>query len=259
MFEVLLIGCGKMGGALLESWRKGDEAFTIVDPGLDAAPDGVTLASSQDEIANRRFDLLVVAVKPQLIEAVLPDYSDMLTPDGYVLSVAAGCSIARLREHSACSSVVRVMPNLPAAIGMGVSGLCPSAGATEANIAHAHAMMKRAGTVIRVKDEDALDRFTAIAGSGPGYVFEIARTYAEAARTLGFSEEQSNAMVLGVMQGTIAMAQDSGFSLEELRNSVTSKNGTTAAGLDALNGAGQLGGLMKDTLEAAYKRAIELR
>lgn len=248
-----------MGGALLESWRKGEESFTIVDPYLDQAPEGVALFSSRDELGDERFDVMVVAIKPQLIEAVLPDYAGLLRDDGYLLSIAAGCSVARLREVSGVDAVVRVMPNLPAAIGQGVSGLCPSDAANETHIAHATDLMRRAGIAIQVDDEDALDRFTAIAGSGPGYVFEFLRAYAEASQELGFSREQSTAMALELVKGTVAMAQQSDLSLEELRNSVTSKNGTTEAGLNALNGSGALSALIAETFDAAYRRAIELR
>jgi pyrroline-5-carboxylate reductase len=248
-----------MGGALLKSWRSGSDAFTIVDPDLDPAPQDVEHFRSGDAISDRQFDVVVVAIKPQLVEDVLPEYQNNLAPDGYILSIAAGCSIARLKAALSGSAIVRVMPNLPAAIGKGVSGLCASDAASDAHIAHATDMMGRVGSVIRVKDEDALDRFTAIAGSGPGYVFEIARTLVEATTNLGFTEKQGTEIVLALLEGTIAMAKQSELSLEELRQSVTSKNGTTAAGLDALNGKGQLGKLMSDTLEAAYRRAIELR
>ena len=151
------------------------------------------------------------------------------------------------------------MPNLPAAIGAGVSGICASDDIAEDQMSHAREMMARTGTVIPVASEDALDRVTAVAGSGPGYVFEIARAYVEAARELGFDRREAEAMVLSTLQGTIAMAQQGDGTLEELRDSVTSKNGTTAAGLEALNGEGQLSTLFSRTLSAAYDRAVELR
>lgn len=257
--NILLIGCGKMGGALLERWKSGPEKFTIVDPMLKSAPDGVNLIADRSGIADQKFDVIVVAIKPQMIDEVVPAYADSFAPGGYLLSIAAGCSIDRLKKVSNGQPVVRVMPNLPAAIGMGVNGLCPSADLGEGQAAHAIELMKRAGTVIPVESEDGLDRVTAIAGSGPGYVFEIARTYVEAAKGLGFSDEDATAMVLETMQGAIAMAQQSELSLQELRNSVTSKNGTTAAGLGALNGGGELTDLLSGTLRAAYDRAIELR
>lgn len=248
-----------MGGALLANWQKGSESFTIVDPALSSAPDGVTLYSDRTEIVGKKFDAIVVAIKPQMIDTILPEYADAFSDDAYLLSIAAGCSIDRLKKAAGHKSVIRVMPNLPAAIGAGVSGLCPSAEASERHISHASDMMGRSGSVITVSDEDELDRFTAIAGSGPGYVFEIARAYAEAAAKLGFSEEDAVAMVLGTLSGSIEMAKSSELSLEELRNSVTSKNGTTAAGLNALNGEGRLSELLAQTLGAAYDRAIELR
>ena len=254
-----MIGCGKMGGALLKSWIKSGDDYTIVDPGLEHAPDGAKLVKSKADLADSRFDVIVVAIKPQMIDDILPDYSDMLAENGYLLSIAAGCSIARLKKAFDDQPVVRVMPNLPAAIGQGVSGICPGPDAGDAQITHARALMEHAGSVVVLDDEDALDRFTAIAGSGPGYVFELARTYVAAAMELGFDEPEAREMVLGTLAGTVAMARHSDEPLEELRNSVTSKNGTTAAGLDALNGGGDLDRLLQATTRAAYDRAVEMR
>ncbi|MEE4153484.1 MAG: pyrroline-5-carboxylate reductase [Erythrobacter sp.] len=254
-----MIGCGKMGGALLEQWRIGRDQFTICDPALDAAPEGVELVKGPGELEGRAFDVAVVAVKPQMIEQVMGDYIPLLTPSAYLLSIAAGFSIGRLEALSGGRPVIRVMPNLPAAIGRGVSGICASAEVDRAALAHATALMGLAGTVIEVPDEDALDRFTAVAGSGPGYVFELARAYVEAAKGLGFSHDEARRMVIATLEGTLAMASSSDEPLESLRNSVTSKGGTTAAGLAALNGEGELDRLLASTLTSAYERAVELR
>ena len=249
-----------MGSALLAQWSTGPEAFTVVDPAQDRVPGGVRLLRERDAIAGERFDCIVVALKPQAIDEVMPAYAANLAPGGYVLSIAAGYSAARLAAVMEGAPVVRVMPNLPAAIGQGVSGICPAPGAGEAQAAHAQAMMDRAGTFVTVDSEDALDRVTAVAGSGPGYVFEIARAYVLAAMEQGFSEAQARAMVLGTIGGAIAMAGEPGApSLEELRNSVTSKGGTTAAGLAALNGDDGLTDRLRATLKAAYDRAVEPR
>lgn len=249
-----------MGSALLSQWSRGQEAITVVDPAGAAVPEGVTLATDAAQIASRRFDCIVAAVKPQLIGEVMPSYADRLAPGGYVLSIAAGYSAERLSRLMGDAAVVRTMPNLPAALRQGVSGVCPGPRASSQHIAHAEAFMRRAGMTITVDSEDKLDRVTAVAGSGPGYVFELARAYTEAAMELGFDEEEARAMVLGAMAGAIAMAKEpSAASLEELRNSVTSKDGTTAAGLEALNGDGGLSIRLRDTLQAAYDRAVELR
>jgi len=255
-----MIGCGKMGGALLGHWTDGGENFTIVDPALGSAPSSARLVADAGELNGERFDVAIVAIKPQMIGDVLPGYADRLADGGYVLSIAAGCSAERISHAMGGAAVVRVMPNLPAAVGQGVSGLYAGPGVNADQRAHAAAMMDRAGTTIAVDSEDKLDRVTAVAGSGPGYVFEIARTYVAAAEDLGFGHEEARAMVLGTMAGALAMAMEDGApDLETLRNSVTSKGGTTAAGLDALNGDDEFSRRMRATLQAAYDRAVELR
>ena len=255
-----MIGCGKMGSALLVHWMAGGETFTVADPAIDAVAGGARLVRDSSAIASEKFDLVIVAIKPQMVDEVLPDYASLLADGGYVLSIAAGCSIARLSRLMGGAPVVRVMPNLPAAVGKGVSGICAGPGAEDAPLAHATEMMRRTGTAIVVADEDRIDRVTAVSGSGPGYVFEIARAYVEAAQAQGFSPEEAREMVLGTMEGAIAMAlAPDAADLAELRNSVTSKGGTTAAGLDALNGDEGLSRRLRETLEAAYARAVELR
>lgn len=248
-----------MGGSLLSFWKNGGDDFTIADPFLESAPEGTRLATGVEAIAGHRFDIVVVAIKPQQIDDIVPLYRDFFVDNGVLLSIAAGCSIARLKQASGNRPVIRVMPNLPAAVGAGVSGICASEDVTPARLDQARVLMQRTGAVIEVESEDALDRVTAVAGSGPGYVFEIARAYVEAAMELGFDEADARRMVLGTMQGTLAMAEKTGEPLEQLRNSVTSKGGTTAAGLAALNGDEQFSGLIRDTLRAAYARAEELR
>lgn len=255
-----MIGCGKMGGALLEHWKSGGENFTIVDPALEEAPKGVRLVSSREDVADEHFDVVIVAIKPQMVDDILPDYAPMLASGGYVLSIAAGCSIERLSALMDGAPVVRVMPNLPAAVGRGVSGICAGPRSEGPQLGHAETMMRRTGSTITVDSEDKIDRVTAVAGSGPGYVFEIARAYVAAAMELGFDEQEARAMVLGTIEGATAMAlEPDAPSLEDLRNSVTSKGGTTAAGLNALNGDERISERFRETLEAAYNRAVELR
>lgn len=258
-----------MGGALLRQWcsvseRDFPEAqFFVIDPmqddGVSAETDLVHYLREPPPVEKSGFDLVIVAVKPQIVAEVLPDYASRLSPEGFVASIAAGCSIERLKALSGGAAVVRIMPNLPSAIGAGVSGLCADDRATPSQRALIERLMAAAGSTLWVADEDMLDRLTAVAGSGPGYIFEIARNYVDAAVQLGFSPQDARQLVLGTMAGTIAMAQASQSSLEELRTSVTSKNGTTAAGLDALNGDDMLGRRFRATLDAAYDRAVELR
>ncbi|WP_415810382.1 pyrroline-5-carboxylate reductase [Litorimonas haliclonae] len=258
--KVLMVGCGKMGGALLEQWIKSDKLdFTVVDPMAESLPEGARLLKDQDALKNEMFDLIIVAIKPQLIEKVLPSYSKRLNKDGLVLSMAAGFSATGLGEVMETDRIARIMPNLPSMIGKGVAGLFAMENVSQTYRDLLEDMMELAGTSVWVDSEDGLDRITAVAGSGPGYVFEFARTYVEAAESLGFSNEQARDLVLGTILGTIEMAQGSNETLETLRNNVTSKNGTTEAGLNALNQDGTVTRKLKETVDAAYNRAVELR
>ena len=258
--KVLLVGCGKMGGALLTQWMRAvEDEFTIVDPFLDQPVEGARPFKDINALGDEKFDLLIVAIKPQMVDEILPAYKDVLNPDGAVASIAAGCSVQRLQTALPGYPVIRIMPNLPSAIGAGVAGLYASSAASADQRDTVETLMQAAGTAVWVDDEDQIDRVTAVAGSGPGYVFEIARAYIEAAKELGFSDEQASDLVLGTLDGSIRMILETGDNPENLRNSVTSKNGTTEAGLKALNGDGKLSDLLKATTESAYKRAIELR
>lgn len=258
--QALMIGCGKMGGALLRQWvRTEDIAFTIVDPAEHDMPAGVASHTDRETLGARRFDIIIVAIKPQLVGAILPGYIKHLLPGGAVISMAAGCSAARLSSALGTESIIRVMPNLPAFIGRGVAGIYATDAVTVQQKRLAEEMMSLAGSCVWVDTEDGIDRITAVAGSGPGYIFEFARTYVEAAQALGFSHSQARDLVLGTIAGTIQMARESNDTLETLRNNVTSKNGTTDAGLKALNADGVLSDKLKLTVDAAYQRAAELR
>lgn len=259
-FHALMVGCGKMGGALLRQWAASQDIhFSVVDPAGGDLPANVAGFTQASELKRRTFDILIVAIKPQLIDKIMPDYRDYLSGNGAVLSMAAGCSAERISRALDTDAIIRIMPNLPSAIGRGVSGIFATQSVSDAHKAVVGDMMALAGTCVWVEDEEGIDRITAVAGSGPGYVFEFARVYIEAAQSLGFTPAQARDLVLGTISGTIDMAHQTDESLETLRNNVTSKNGTTEAGLDALNGDGALSRKLKSTVDAAYARAVELR
>lgn len=258
--SLLMIGCGKMGGSLLNRWTaKTQHEITIVDPALEVAPANVTLKQSIEGLEGKKFDIIVIAIKPQLIEVVLPAYRDYVAQDGCVVSIAAGYSVASIEKLIGPQPIVRIMPNLPAQIGRGVSALYVNAHCTGAHTEAVKALTDAAGYTLLVDSEDEIDKVTAVAGSGPGYAFEIARCWMNAAQELGFSAQDSRELVLNTLAGSIEMALQSDQSMDELRNSVTSKAGTTEAGLKALNNDNQLTELLNSTIVAAYNRAIELR
>lgn len=283
---ILMIGCGKMGGAMLKGWlNQSPDNFVIADPGLDAIPDNILpdALRSQNKSARKiadkiklisgpqdltgpdgqvqnKFDVIVIAVKPQMIDKVLPDYSDMLTDNGVFVSLAAGSSITNIQKSVRGSAVIRIMPNLPAAIGQGVIGFYAEKSVSADMGEKVKKLLSANGTVIDLKTEDGIDRLTAVAGSGPGYVFEIMRAYVIAAMSLGFDEDTARTLVTQTLKGSVALAEsDAHTSLETLRNNVTSKAGTTEAGLDQLKQNDILLSLMEKTVKAAYNRAVELR
>ena len=258
--QALLIGCGNMGGALLSQWIKSDDiAFTIADPNASVSYPNVTLVEGPDALSQHSYDLLIVAIKPQLIESALPAYASLLKPDGVVASIAAGTTVQTLSNMFGGAPIVRIMPNMASAIGKGVSGLYATRNASALQRDLIEKLMRLAGDAIWVESEDQLDRLTAVSGSGPGFVFEIARLMTEAAQSLGWSETEAKRLVLGTMTGAIDMALEKDLPLGDLRNSVTSKNGATQAGLAAMNRDGILEQLLRETLQAAYKRTVELR
>ena len=249
-----------MGGALLKAWAANTtHKFTVADPAKPDLPEEVSQVGSVEELGEEVFDYLVVALKPQLIDEVLPAYLPRLSPTGVISSIAAGYSAEKLAAQAPGRSVIRIMPNLPAIIGKGMSGLFAYGSVTDSASREIEELALCSGQIVWVDSEDMLDRLTAVAGSGPGYVFEILRAYVEAAENLGFSDKDAKKLVLGTVQGALELAQQSDKSLEDLRTSVTSKGGTTAAGLNALNGNEEFSALIRDTLEAAYQRAVELR
>lgn len=258
--SLLMIGCGKMGGALLGRWAtQTDQQITIVDPALASAPATVTLCAGMEELGEKRFDIIVVAIKPQLIEVVLPAYRAHLADNGCVISIAAGYAVASIEKIVGSLPIIRVMPNLPAQIGRGVSALYANTRCTAEHIAWASALTDAAGHTLLVDSEDAIDKVTAVAGSGPGYAFEIARCWIKSAEALGFSAVEARDLVLNTLVGSMEMAIQSDQSMDELRDSVTSKNGTTEAGLNVLRKDTVIDTLFNETIKAAYERAIELR
>lgn len=154
---------------------------------------------------------------------------------------------------------MRVMPNLAAMVGLGVSGLYANAKYTEQQKTEVTKLFVETGTCILLSSEDEIDRLTAIIGSRPGYIFEVMRSYVLAAKSIGFDDETARTLVLDTIAGTVETARQSADTLEELRTSVTNENGTTQAGLAELMRDRKLEALFQIIVQAAYNRAIELR
>lgn len=263
---VLLIGAGKMGGALLDGWlaRGLDPASVfVIDPALpDHALDRLRKAGCR--VAPQPGDLenpaaLLVAVKPQMAQAVLPSAAAFAGPGTVVVSIMAGTTLATLSAGlGAGAAIVRAMPNTPAAVGRGVTGAFAGAGVDEAKRVRAEALLNAVGDVVWVEEEGLIDAVTGVSGSGPAYVFLMVESLARAGVAAGLPPELALTLARKTVEGAGELMRRSPEPPEVLRRNVTSPNGTTAAALDVLMAADGLDRLMDRAVAAAVRRAKEL-
>lgn len=259
MFDsILLFGCGNMGGAMLAGWLRGglDPArFTVVDPALDQAPAGVRLLR---EAPDGPFSLVMVGVKPQLFEQVAPALQRVIGPQTVVLSIMAGVELDSLAARlPKAQALVRVMPNLAAAIGKSPMGLY-GRGLQADQRGALDALLQPLGTCEWLAGEDQLDAVTALAGSGPAFVYRFIAALAQGGAALGLDPAQALRLALATAEGAAALAAASGQDPDELARRVTSPGGTTAAGLAVLDADRALADLVARTLAAARDRGAEL-
>jgi len=263
--RVAILGCGKigeslLGGLLSAGWRESSEVVASCRReeragelrghyGIEA-----TLANGA---AAAGAGLVVVAVKPQDIEALLGEIGPLLAPEQTVLSVAAAIRTARIEARIAEGvPVVRAMPNAPSVVHEGIAGLCAGAHAREENLALAEECLSHLGFVERVP-ETYMDAVTAVSGSGPAYFALLAEAMIEAGILLGLSREVSTTLVVQTMFGTAKQLRDQGMHPVELRESVTSPGGTTIAAIRELEQAGVRAAFL-NAIQAAMDRAREL-
>ncbi|MFM2041645.1 MAG: pyrroline-5-carboxylate reductase [Pseudomonadota bacterium] len=260
---VVLVGCGKMGGAMLAGWQAARVAsrMVVVDPYATPAslPDGVeVLATAADLPADLRPQAVVLAVKPQMMDQALPDYrrfADMAV----FLSVAAGKPIAYFQRHlGEGAAVVRAMPNTPAAIGRGISVAVASAAADTCQKNLCHKLLEAAGEVAWTADEGQIDAVTAVSGSGPAYVFLMVEAMAKAGMAAGLPEDLALRLARATVAGSGELLHRSPEPADQLRRNVTSPNGTTQAALDVLMAEDGLEPLMRRAVLAAQHRSREL-
>lgn len=266
MTGVLLVGCGKMGGALLEGWRKNKAAsrFVVIEPMeaavahlIDAAD--VTVVGDVSAVpADFKPDAIVMAVKPQSMGDAAPPFA-ALAESAVTLSIAAGTPISFFEAaFGKDAAIVRAMPNTPAAIGMGMSVLCANAATTDAQRSLSDTLMQAAGVVDWIEDEELMDAVTALSGSGPAYVFHLIEAMAAAGEALGLSPELAAKSALQTVAGAGELARTAAEDPSTLRQNVTSPAGTTAAALDVLMADPGQTDLMTRAMTAARDRGREL-
>ncbi|NJL57462.1 pyrroline-5-carboxylate reductase [bacterium] len=197
-------------------------------------------------------DLLVLAVKPQIMDSVVPAVRAGLRAGVPVLSIAAGYPIVKLIEGTGSDRIARAMPNTPGQIGMGMTAWTATGAVAVTQREQIAAILGALGEVLYVKDERFIDMATAINGSGPAYVFLLLEAMIDAGVQLGFSRVEAQQLATQTILGSLHYAVESGLHPAELRNQVTSPAGTTAAGLYALEKGGARA-LMYDAILAAYR------
>jgi len=261
---VMLVGAGKMGLALAQGWLDGGLPPTnllLVDP--HPAPAALELAEDYGLVVNSEAsgiqpNVLVLAVKPQIIDAVMASLAPVIGSHTLALSIAAGIDIARLSRGLGMGRVVRTMPNTPAQIGKGITGAVAAPEVGSADRAVAEVLLKAAGPLVWLDAENQLDAVTAVSGSGPAYVFHLVEALAEAGKRQGLPDAIAEQLARQTVIGSAALLEADPSSPAVLRENVTSPNGTTAAGLAVLMGQGGLGELIGRTVEAAHRRSEEL-
>ncbi|MBI5165194.1 MAG: pyrroline-5-carboxylate reductase [Magnetospirillum sp.] len=261
MTRVLLVGCGKMGSALLAGWldRGLDPAgVVVVEPQAGALPSGVLVVAAADAVPQAfRPDVVVLATKPQVMATAAAPYARYR--DAVFLSIAAGKTLAFFEAiFGADAAIVRAMPNTPAAVRRGVTVCVPNARVDTARRAACQILLEAVGEVAWIADEGAMDAVTAVSGSGPAYVFLLAETLAAAGVAAGLPEELAMRLARATVAGSGELLHQASESAAQLRINVTSPGGTTAAALAVLMAEPGLGTLMGAAIAAATRRSREL-
>jgi len=259
-----LAGCGGMGGALLARWLEAGlphAAVTVIDPSPGGLPAGFAGRVAADAAAAAATgglpDILVLGIKPQLLTAVAAEFATLLERPPILVSMLAGVRSSALAVAFPGARIVRIMPNMPARIGMGVTAIHSTMlGADEREFVGA--LMAPAGKLVWLEDEGRFDAVTAVSGSGPAYLFRFIEALAGAGESAGLDAQTAATLAFETVVGAAALAAQSEHGPAALRQQVTSPNGTTQAGLDVLDGDGALSSLLRATVRAAAERSRAL-
>ncbi|MDQ0454524.1 pyrroline-5-carboxylate reductase [Rhizobium paknamense] len=262
---IVLVGAGNMGGAMLTGWLKaglGGDRVIVIDPGPSEAMAARIAESGARHMttapAGVTAGILFLAVKPQVMEAVLPPLKGLVGEGTVVVSVAAGKTIGFLESHLGSAGMVRAMPNTPAMVGRGITGAYANPRVTEAQRAEVHDLLKVSGPVEWVAEERDIDAVTAVSGSGPAYVFYLVECLGEAGRKAGLPADLAMRLARETVAGAGELLHQSPDDAAILRRNVTSPGGTTAAALAVLMAEDGMQPLFDKAVAAAKQRAEEL-
>lgn len=266
--RLLLVGCGKMGGALLRGWfAAGAQPGNViaVEPSTEAAAGfagdaSPTFVDSLDNVPEGFApDIVMFAVKPQSMDAVVPAYRRFADTGAVFMSIAAGTPVRYFEKQLGdANPVVRAMPNTPAAVGRGVTAAICNPHVLPDARAMCDALLAAVGEVVWVTDEAEIDAVTAVSGSGPAYVFHLVEAMTAAGIAEGLSPEAAGTLARATVSGAGELLFQSDEPASTLRQNVTSPGGTTAAALDVLMAEDGLTRLMTRAVAAAANRSREL-
>ena len=268
--SILLIGAGRMGSALLKGWlSRGVKSIVVIEPKPSAelrklAKSGkIALVPAPSQVKRKpsaKFSVCVVAIKPQVLKDEAPLLAGFAQSGALMLSIAAGTSVAAMsKAWGKKVRIIRAMPNTPGAVGAGITGLYAAKGVTAADRKRATALLSALGETVWVAKEALIDSVTAVSGSGPAYLFLMAEALTEAGVAEGLPRDQAEKFARATVSGAGALLAADKSPASALREAVTSPGSTTAAALYVLMAENGLTPLIKRAVQAARKRAEELR
>ena len=256
---IWLIGCGNMAGAMLRRWVESGavdpRAVTVIDPGTPQVPAGVRHVTMLPE--GGAPEAVMLGIKPQMLDAVAPVLAPRIAGVQLLLSILAGVEVASLAARFAAEALVRVMPNLPVALGHGAVGLYGADPASAAGKATT-ALMTPLGLVEWIAEESLFDAVTALSGSGPGFVYRFIDALAGAGAALGLPRDQALRLATATVEGAAMLAARADETPAVLADRVASPGGSTREGLNVLDRDEALATLLAETLRAARDRNVEL-
>ncbi|MCF6444076.1 pyrroline-5-carboxylate reductase [Nereida sp. MMG025] len=258
---LVLLGCGKMGSAMLEGWLSQGlsvRCVHVLDPHPSEWLRGQSVALNQTLPPNPA--IVLIAVKPQMMGDALPAMQTLGNGDTLFVSVAAGITIARFEEVLGDQTpIIRAMPNTPAAVGAGITATIGNAHTSDAQLDMAEGLLAAVGQVVRLENEGQIDAVTGVSGSGPAYVFHLVETLAAAGEAQGLPQDMAMRLAKATVAGAGKLVMEADETPSQLRVNVTSPNGTTQAGLDVLmDQETGLPPLIQKTVAAAAARSKEL-
>ncbi len=261
---LLLVGCGKMGGAMLAGWLDGQitDQVVVVEPIAGGASGfrgraGVTIVADIAEAGAFRPDVVVLATKPQVMDGVVPAYR-RFAGTALFMSIAAGKTLAYFDSHLGGAATVRAMPNTPAQVGRGITVACANARVDARQRALADSLLGAVGEIGWVEDESLIDAVTAVSGGGPAYVFLLVECLAEAGVEAGLPKELATRLARVTVSGAGELLHRASETAATLRQNVTSPGGTTQAALTVLMAEDGLRPMLIKAIAAATRRSREL-